>query len=222
MAILSSSTTDQIRTGELEEGLRGGYVSLHQNGPNVRRGNYYRCVSINRKRVVPLLPPRTLHLPRHYAHWVQSPQPVQRDHPLLHHQQEPSRRHHGRVRDQAVREPGVDALGGRRYPQKKNRTPVARRSGSTGAAPPCFTFDGFDKELTIYKDYRPEPGFIINNLSPRTIMCFISANSRPGNSNWFKIEPGKDAQERCELCCVHHQHRISGCSHSINLALSVA
>ncbi|KAJ6490365.1 hypothetical protein C8R47DRAFT_468013 [Mycena vitilis] len=58
--------------------------------------------------------------------------------------------------------------------------------------PALIHFDGFDKTLTIYNDYRPEPGFIINNLSPRTIMCFISANSRPGNSNWFKIEPGKD------------------------------
>ncbi|KAJ7129447.1 hypothetical protein C8R44DRAFT_78390 [Mycena epipterygia] len=56
--------------------------------------------------------------------------------------------------------------------------------------PALIYFDGFEKELTIYNDYRPDPGFTVNNFSPRTIMCFISASSR-GDSSWFKIPPGE-------------------------------
>lgn len=56
--------------------------------------------------------------------------------------------------------------------------------------PALVYFDGFDKDLTIYNDYRPNPGFTVNNFSPRTVMCFISANSR-GDSSWFKISPGE-------------------------------
>ncbi|KAJ7180320.1 hypothetical protein C8R43DRAFT_1182259 [Mycena crocata] len=56
--------------------------------------------------------------------------------------------------------------------------------------PALVYFDGFDKELTIYNDYRPDPGFTINNLSPRTIMCFVSASSG-GDSSWAKISPGQ-------------------------------
>ncbi|KAF7355504.1 hypothetical protein MSAN_01467300 [Mycena sanguinolenta] len=57
--------------------------------------------------------------------------------------------------------------------------------------PALIHFDGFDKPLTIYNDYQPEPGFTINNLSPRTIMCFISSSTRiGGNSSWAAIPPG--------------------------------
>ncbi|KAJ6539559.1 hypothetical protein B0H19DRAFT_1078610 [Mycena capillaripes] len=56
--------------------------------------------------------------------------------------------------------------------------------------PALVYFDGFDKALTIFNDYRPDPGFVINNLSPRNIKCFISANSR-GDSAWFKIAAGQ-------------------------------
>ncbi|KAJ7781022.1 hypothetical protein B0H16DRAFT_604896 [Mycena metata] len=55
--------------------------------------------------------------------------------------------------------------------------------------PALVHFDGFEKPLTIYNDYRPDPGFIVNNLSPRNVMCFISANTG-GNSSWFKIPAG--------------------------------
>ncbi|KAJ7178930.1 hypothetical protein C8R46DRAFT_1071928 [Mycena filopes] len=55
--------------------------------------------------------------------------------------------------------------------------------------PALVHFDGFDKPFTIYNDYSPDPGFIINNLSPRNIMCFISANSG-GSPMWFKIPAG--------------------------------
>ncbi|KAF7352591.1 hypothetical protein MVEN_01224600 [Mycena venus] len=59
--------------------------------------------------------------------------------------------------------------------------------------PALIHFDSMEKPLTIFNDYRPDPGFIINNLSPRTIMCFVSANSRPGgNSSWFTIPPGQN------------------------------
>ncbi|KAJ6539560.1 hypothetical protein B0H19DRAFT_364627 [Mycena capillaripes] len=58
--------------------------------------------------------------------------------------------------------------------------------------PTLIHFDGFDKPLTIYNDYSPEPGFIINNLSSRNIMCFMSGNSR-GSCNWYKIPPGQNA-----------------------------
>ena len=54
-------------------------------------------------------------------------------------------------------------------------------------------FDGFDKLLTIYNDYPPDPGFTVSNLSPRTIVCFVSTNSRAsGNSSWFPIGPGQN------------------------------
>ncbi|KAJ6628874.1 hypothetical protein B0H10DRAFT_102674 [Mycena sp. CBHHK59/15] len=56
--------------------------------------------------------------------------------------------------------------------------------------PALIHFDGFDKDFTIFNDWAPEPGFIVNNLSPRTIMCFISANSG-GSSVWYKISPGE-------------------------------
>ncbi|KAJ7129446.1 hypothetical protein C8R44DRAFT_872715 [Mycena epipterygia] len=56
--------------------------------------------------------------------------------------------------------------------------------------PALVYFDGFDKQLTIYNDYRPDPGFIVNNFSPRTIMCFISSNSG-GFSSSFRISPGE-------------------------------
>ncbi|KAF8195658.1 hypothetical protein K438DRAFT_780078 [Mycena galopus ATCC 62051] len=36
--------------------------------------------------------------------------------------------------------------------------------------PAIIHFDGFDKPLTIFNDYRPDPGFIINNLSPRYVL----------------------------------------------------
>ncbi|KAJ7368543.1 hypothetical protein DFH08DRAFT_28263 [Mycena albidolilacea] len=52
-------------------------------------------------------------------------------------------------------------------------------------------FDGFDKPLTIYNDYKPAPGFTVNNLSSRTISCFVSTNSG-GNGAWFSIPPGKN------------------------------
>ncbi|KAJ7648488.1 hypothetical protein B0H17DRAFT_429542 [Mycena rosella] len=56
--------------------------------------------------------------------------------------------------------------------------------------PALVYFDGFDKDLTIYNDYRPDPGFTVNNFSSRTIMCFISGSSR-GDSSWYKIAPGE-------------------------------
>lgn len=56
--------------------------------------------------------------------------------------------------------------------------------------PALIHFDGFDKPLTIYNDYRPDPGFTVNNLSPRNVKCFISANSG-GNSSWFTIPAGQ-------------------------------
>ncbi|KAJ7490362.1 hypothetical protein B0H11DRAFT_1021808 [Mycena galericulata] len=56
--------------------------------------------------------------------------------------------------------------------------------------PALVYFDGFDKELTIYNDYRPDPGFILNNISPRTVMCFISANTGAGTSAWVTLPPG--------------------------------
>ncbi|KAK7061866.1 hypothetical protein R3P38DRAFT_678950 [Favolaschia claudopus] len=59
--------------------------------------------------------------------------------------------------------------------------------------PALVHFDGFDKPFTIYNDYRPDPGFAINNLSHRTILCFISNNTRPGgNSAWFPVPPGQE------------------------------
>jgi hypothetical protein len=58
--------------------------------------------------------------------------------------------------------------------------------------PALVYFDGFDKALTIYNDYRPDPGFVVNNLSPRTIMVFLSANSG-GSSAWYKIPPGQNS-----------------------------
>ncbi|KAJ7648489.1 hypothetical protein B0H17DRAFT_429574 [Mycena rosella] len=58
--------------------------------------------------------------------------------------------------------------------------------------PALVYFDGFDKELTIYNDYRPDPGFVVNNLSPRNVMCFVSANSTPGSSAWVTIPSGQN------------------------------
>ncbi|KAF8195657.1 hypothetical protein K438DRAFT_780081 [Mycena galopus ATCC 62051] len=58
-------------------------------------------------------------------------------------------------------------------------------------APALIHFDGFDKPLTIFNDYEPEPGFIINNLSQKTVMCFVSSATRiGGNSAWQAIPPG--------------------------------
>ncbi|KAJ6598843.1 hypothetical protein DFH09DRAFT_1303428 [Mycena vulgaris] len=57
--------------------------------------------------------------------------------------------------------------------------------------PALVYFDGFDKALTIYNDYRPDPGFVVNNLSPRNVMCFVSANSG-GSSSWVTIPPGQN------------------------------
>ncbi|KAJ7498707.1 hypothetical protein FB451DRAFT_7219 [Mycena latifolia] len=57
--------------------------------------------------------------------------------------------------------------------------------------PALVYFDGFDKELTIYNDYRPDPGFVVNNLSPRNVMCFVSSNSG-GISAWATIPAGQN------------------------------
>ncbi|KAJ7639017.1 hypothetical protein FB45DRAFT_1055212 [Roridomyces roridus] len=57
--------------------------------------------------------------------------------------------------------------------------------------PALVYFDGFDKPLTIYNDYRPDPGFEVNNLSPRNIMCFISANTMAASSAYVTVPPGQ-------------------------------
>nr|GAT49044.1 predicted protein [Mycena chlorophos] len=52
-------------------------------------------------------------------------------------------------------------------------------------------FDGFDKSFRIYNDYRPEPGFVLMNLSSRTIVCFVSNNTnRSQQSLTVTIKPG--------------------------------
>ncbi|KAJ7752741.1 hypothetical protein DFH07DRAFT_824820 [Mycena maculata] len=75
----------------------------------------------------------------------------------------------------------------------KNKAKTTERSLWINRGGPALVyFDGFDKELTIYNDYRPDPGFVVNNLSPRTVMCFISANTSPGSSAWVTIPPGQN------------------------------
>ncbi|KAF7332257.1 hypothetical protein MKEN_00106900 [Mycena kentingensis (nom. inval.)] len=60
-------------------------------------------------------------------------------------------------------------------------------------APSLIHFDAWDKPLRIYNDYRPEPGFVLTNKSARTIICFVSTNTRPGQSSSVTVAPGTSA-----------------------------
>ncbi|KAJ7068491.1 hypothetical protein C8F01DRAFT_1246993 [Mycena amicta] len=58
-------------------------------------------------------------------------------------------------------------------------------------SPSLIHFDGWGKQLRIYNDFRPEPGFVLNNLSSRTIVCFVSNNTnRAQQSLSVTIAPG--------------------------------
>jgi hypothetical protein len=59
-------------------------------------------------------------------------------------------------------------------------------------SPALVYFNGFDKDLTIQNEYRPEPGFTVTNHTERPIYASVTTNSG-GSSNWFLIRPG--AQE---------------------------
>jgi hypothetical protein len=62
--------------------------------------------------------------------------------------------------------------------------------------PALVYFDGFDQEIKVYNDYRPEGGFLINNRSNITISCWISTSSG-GSNEWFRMRPGeKDTWKR--------------------------
>jgi hypothetical protein len=61
--------------------------------------------------------------------------------------------------------------------------------------PAIVNFDGFDKELTIENDYKPEPQFNVSNKSDKSMFCAISTTSG-GNNAWFKLMPGESERWR--------------------------
>jgi hypothetical protein len=56
-------------------------------------------------------------------------------------------------------------------------------------APALVYFNGFDNDITVQNNYRPEPGFTVINHTDRPIYASVTTNSG-GSSNWFFIKPG--------------------------------
>jgi hypothetical protein len=55
--------------------------------------------------------------------------------------------------------------------------------------PALVYFDGFDNDIIVYNEYKPEASFLVHNRSDSSVACWVSTNSG-GNNNWFQIAPG--------------------------------
>jgi len=75
--------------------------------------------------------------------------------------------------------------------QFKNSDNTLKKSLRINRGGPALVyFDGFEKEIVVYNDYKPEGSFVVRNRSNTAVSCWISTTSG-GSGEWYVIMPGE-------------------------------